>query len=213
MKKHTVLALLKLVSQSLKNVEILHSQVACQLQELESRENLQNERILQEIKSKLVERSKLFTNCARQQKRILFQVQEAKLFWLFKKRKIISLLSEYSWDSLDKITKTFQQWTEELLNLEKQLTNLNFLLLKTEELNELVRGNLLDKFIEFNQQNEDNCDKIDRAITSYNLMAEYEAAQRNRELNLDYLQGLKGKILALGESEKITSFQAASSTI
>ncbi len=213
MKKHTVLALLKLVSQSLKNVEILHSQVACQLQELESRENLQNERTLQEIKSKLVERSKLFTNCARQQKRILFQVQEAKLFWLFKKRKIISLLSEYSWDSLDKITKTFQQWTEELLNLEKQLTNLNFLLLKTEELNELVRGNLLDKFIEFNQQNEDNCDKIDRAITSYNLMAEYEAAQRNRELNLDYLQGLKGKILALGESEKITSFQAASSTI
>ena len=44
-------------------------------------------------------------------------------------------------------------------------------------------------------------------------MAEYETAKRDRELNLDYLQSLKEKILALGQEEKITSFQAASGTI
>ncbi len=54
---------------------------------------------------------------------------------------------------------------------------------------------------------------MDRAITSYNLMAEYETAKRDRELNLDYLQSLKEKILALGESEASSSFPAASSTI
>ncbi len=100
-----------------------------------------------------------------------------------------------------------------MLNLEKQLTDLNYSLLKTEELNNLIRENLLDKFIEFNRQNEDNCDNMDRAITSYNLMAEYETAKRDRELNLDYLQSLKEKVLALREEEKLTSFQAASSTI
>ncbi len=72
---------------------------------------------------------------------------------------------------------------------------------------------MLDKFIELNRQNEDNCDSMDRAITSYNLMAEYETAKRDRELNLDYLQSLKEKILALGESEASSSFPAASSTI
>ena len=213
MKRQTVLALLKLVSESLKNIEILQSQVSYQLQELESRENLQNERTLQEIKSQLIERRKLLSNCARHQKRILFQVEEAKLFWIFKKKKIISLLSEYSWDSSDRIIKVFEDWTESLLTLEKQLTDLNYSLLKTEELNNLIRENFLDKFIEFNRKNEDNYDNMDRVITSYNLMAEYEIAQRNRELNLDYLQSLKEKILALGESEVSSSFPAASSTI
>ncbi len=86
MKRQTVLALLKLVSESLKNIEILQSQVSYQLQELESRENLQNERTLQEIKSQLIERSKLLSNCARHQKRILFQscgfVKGITLNWL-----------------------------------------------------------------------------------------------------------------------------------
>ncbi len=213
MKRQTVLALLKLVSENLKNIEILHSQVACQLQELEIRENWQNEGTLQGIKSQLVERSKLLKNCARHQKSIFLLLEETKLFWVFKKKKIISLLKKYSWDSLDNITKKFQECTEGLLNLEKQLVELNYSLLKTEKLNNLIRENLLDKFIEFNRQNEVNCDNMDRAITSYNLMAEYETAKRDRELNLDYLQGLKGKILALGQEEKLTSFQAASSTI
>ena len=213
MKKQTVLALLTLVSQSLKNIEILHSQVAYQLQELESRENLQSSLVLQEIKSKLVERSKLLKDCYKHQKRILFQVEETKLFWFFKQKDIVSLLEKYSWDSLDRITKVFEDWTESLLNLEKQLTNLNYSLLKTEELNNLIRENFLDKFIEFNRKNEDNYDNMDRVITSYNLMAEYEIAQRNRELNLDYLKSLKEKILALGESEVSSSFPAASSTI
>ncbi len=213
MKRQTVLALLTFVSESLKNIEILHSQVACQVQEMESRENWQNERTLQEIKSQLIKRGKHLKNCARHQKRILSQIEETKLFWIFKKKKIISLLEKYSWDSLDRITKVFQDWTEGLLNLEKQLTDLDYSLLKTEELKELVRGNFLDNFIEFNQQNDDNCDNIDRVISTYDLMAEYATAQRNQELNLDYLPSLKEKILALGEEEKLTSFQVASSTI
>ncbi len=213
LKRQTVLVLLTFVSQSLKNIEILHSQLVHQLQELESRENLQDERTLQGIKSQLIKRGKHLKNCARHQKRILFQIEETKLFWIFKKKKIISLLEKYSWDSLDRITKVFEDWTESLLNLEKQLTDLNYSLLKTEELNNLIRENLLDKFIEFNRQNEDNCDNMDRAITSYNLMAEYETAKRDRELNLDYLQSLKEKVLALREEEKLTSFQAAFSTI
>ena len=44
-------------------------------------------------------------------------------------------------------------------------------------------------------------------------MAEYEAAIRDRELNLGYLQSLKEKILALGEEEELTSFQVVSSII
>ena len=79
--------------------------------------------------------------------------------------------------------------------------------------NELVQENLLDNFIEFNQQNYNNCDNIDRVITTYDLMAEYATAKRKQELDLDYLPSLKEKILALGEEEKLTSFPAASSTI
>ncbi len=166
---------------------------------------MQNELTLQEIKKQLIKRGKLLKNCARHQKRILFQVEETKLFWLFKQKDVVSLLKEYRWDTLDGIPSLFKDWTEELSNLEKQLVELNYSLLKTEELKELVRENLLDKFIKFNQQNEDNCDRIDRVRITYNLMAQYATAQRERELDLDYLQSLKEKILASGNEEKLTS--------
>ncbi len=127
------------------------SQIVCQTQEIENKENLHNERTLQGIKSQLIKRGKHLNDCYRHQKRIIFQIEKTKFFWLFKQKNILSLLEEYSWNSLDKITKIFQDRTEGLLNLEKQLVDLNYSLLKTEELNELVQENLLDKFIEFNQ--------------------------------------------------------------
>ncbi len=78
MKRQTVLALLNLVSESLKNIEILHSQVVYQLQELESREILQNERTLQRIKGQLIKRGKLLSNCAQVNRKTL-KKQVAKM--------------------------------------------------------------------------------------------------------------------------------------
>ncbi len=132
MKRQTVLALLTFVSESLKNIEILHSQVAYQLQELESKEEMQNERTLPGIRRQLIKRGQLLKDCYKHQKRILFQVEETKLFWVLKQKNIVFLLREYSWDSLDNITKKNQDWLESLFELEKQLTDLNYSLLKIE---------------------------------------------------------------------------------
>lgn len=44
-------------------------------------------------------------------------------------------------------------------------------------------------------------------------MAEYALAKRNQELDLDYLQSLRDRILALGKEASLSSFQVASSNI
>ena len=205
MKRQTVLALLRFVSQSLKNIEILHSQVSYQLQELESRENLQNERTLQEIKSQLIKRSKLLTNCARHQKRILFQVEETKLFWVFKKKKIISLLKEYSWESLDRMTKVFEDWTDGLLNLEKQLVEVHYYSLDLADLERTIEENILEQFTKINWDNSGNCDNMKGVIQAYQIMAEYSRAERKQSANCDCLgyhnklQKLNNKVLEIGE--------------
>ena len=212
MKREIVLDLLELVSENLDRLSILHTQIVVQVQEMVS-SNLQQERTLQEIRQQLIKRGKYLNTCYRHQKRIFFQIEENQVFWFFKRKRIVDLLKQYNWDSPDKIEANFQDSIKDYSYLEKQLCDWRYSLLKIEKLNGLIQGNLLDEFVQLNQENEDNCDNIDRVISTYNLMAEYALAKRNQELNLDYLQSLRDKVLALGKEEKLAYFQAASTTI
>ena len=212
MKREIVLDLLELVSENLDRLSILHTQIGIQVQEIVS-SNLQQERTIQEIRKQLTKRGKYLNACQRHQKRILFKIEGNKVFWLFKQKNIVALLKQYNWDSQDKIEAFFQDSIKDYSRLEKQLCDWRYSLIETEELNELIQGNFSDKFVRFNQEDNDNCDSIDRVIETYDLMAEYEIAKRNQELDLERLQSLRDRILALGKEASLSSFQVASSNI
>ena len=212
MKREVVLDLLELVSENLNNLNILHSQIVGQVREIENEEFLQHNKTLQGIKSQLIKRGKYLNNYCQHKRRILLKIEENKMLWVFKQKSIVALLEQYNWDSQDKIRAIFQSWNNHLLNLEKQLSDWHYSNIKTEDLKQLIKDNLLDRFVEFNQQNDGVCDKIE-TVEAYNLMAEYLIAEQKQKLNLSYLQELDEKISTLSKEEKLTSFQAVPSTV
>lgn len=196
--------LFELVTGNLHGIAAWHSRLIKEVKELENRESLGKDKTLQEISERLIEQEKLLKKFSYQRRAIQFKIEQNSLPWLLKKRIIIPWLKEFGWDDRDKIKTIFQGWDDCLLSLEKQLSDLNYFFFKSEELNEIIQEKLLEQFGEYNQNNEDDCDKIEAARKAYELLAEYSAVQQKQSANRDglgyveRLQALKNKLLEVG---------------
>ena len=183
-----------LITEKLDSLGAWYSQLISQVKELEKQEVFYQDRTLQGIKGQLLERKESLLELFLQKNEIKFHLNRKYLPWFLKGITISPLLEQYSWGDRDKIEVILQQEESRLLEIEKQLSDLNYLSIDLTKLNQLIEEKFIEQLAQIGLKDVDKCDSIKEIGEAHQIIADYSIADgflSSSRNSLGYLNSLQ----------------------